>query len=270
MPITHTFFLGLLQGATEFLPISSSGHLVLVPWLLGWPVPSLAFDALVHWATAFAVLGYFWHDWAALLRGLWRALRSRSWDEPNARLAILIVVGTIPGAVIGWLLEDFFEGIFSRPRTAAAFLLVTAALLTFSERWGQRERTQTIPTWSGALVVGMAQALAIFPGISRSGATIAAGMTQGLQRKSAARFSFLLATPIILGAGLLQISELFQAGSLTVQAPALLAGFLAALLMGLACIHLLLRYLQRRPLYPFALYCALFGIFNLAFSFLAR
>lgn len=270
MPITHTLFLGLLQGATEFLPVSSSGHLVLVPWLLGWPVPSLAFDALVHWATALAVLGYFWRDWVALLRGLWRAFHSRSWNEPGARLSALLVVGTIPGAVIGWLLEDFFEKVFSQPRAAAAFLLVTAVLLTLSERWVWRERKRDIPSWSGALVVGLAQALAIFPGISRSGATIAAGMTQGLRRRSAARFSFLLATPIILGAGFLQISELFQTGPLAIQALALLVGFLAALLMGLACIHFLLRYLQRRPLYPFAIYCALFGIFNLTFSFLAR
>lgn len=256
----QALILGILQGATEFLPVSSSGHLVLLPWLLSWTAPGLAFDALVHWGTALAVLGYFWRDWLALLRGAWQAIRTRSLADPQARLLLLLVLGTVPAALVGFLLEDFFESMFARPVAAAGFLLVTAALLTLAEGWSRRVRGLETLSWLDALVVGAAQAVAILPGISRSGATIAAGMGRGVKRESAARFSFLLSTPIILGAGVLQLADLAQAGDLAAQAPALLIGFLAAFASGLGCIHFLLRYLQRRPLYPFAVYCALFGI----------
>lgn len=299
MNLFQAFLLGILQGATEFLPVSSSGHLVLVPWLLGWAAPGLAFDAVVHWGTAAAVVAYFWRDWVALLTAAFRSLRisisrrqrrgrsieplraaSAATDrspeselisttgvasEPvpdcgDSRLAWLILLGTLPAVVIGWLLEDFFEGMFARPVAAAAFLLVTAALLTVSERLGRRRRNLDELSWPDALLVGLAQALAIFPGISRSGATIAAGLARGLRREPAARFSFLLATPVILGAGLLKVLDLAQMGDLAAQAPALVVGFLAAGLVGFGCIHLLLRYLQRRRLYPFAAYCAVVGV----------
>jgi undecaprenyl-diphosphatase len=178
----------------------------------------------------------------------------------EARLAWLILLGTVPAALIGYLLEDFFEGMFARPAAAAGFLLVTAAILAVSERFGRRERDLNTLTWPDALLVGLAQALAIFPGISRSGATIAGGLARGLRREPAARFSFLLATPIILGAGLLKVVDLAQAGELAAQAPALVVGFLAAGLVGFGCIHFLLRYLQQRRLYPFAVYCAVAGV----------
>jgi undecaprenyl-diphosphatase len=167
------------------------------------------------------------------------------------------------------LLEDFFESMFTRPHIASLLLLVTAGILAISERWARREQGAEELSWYGSLVVGLAQALAILPGISRSGATIAAGMGLGLRRESAARFSFLLATPITLGAGLLQTVSLAQSGSLTARAPALLAGFVAALLAGLVCIHFLLRYLQRHSLYPFALYCSLLGASGLLIYFLS-
>jgi len=268
MTLLQALILGLLQGATEFLPVSSSGHLVLIPWLLGWPTPGLAFDALVHWGTAAAVVGYFRREWSALLRAAATAVRRRSLADPQARLLALLIVGTLPGALAGWLLEDFFEGMFARPVAAAAFLLVTAAILVLSERFAHQERGLKDLSWPDALFVGSAQAVAILPGISRSGATIATGMGRGLRREPAARFSFLLATPIILGAGLLQVVDLVQAGSLAAQFPVLGIGFLSALLSGLVCIHFLLRYLQRRPLYPFALYCAVLGIAGLAIALL--
>jgi undecaprenyl-diphosphatase len=287
------FFLGILQGATEFLPVSSSGHLVLVPWLLGWASPGMAFDAVVHWGTALAVVVYFWRDWVALVRAALCSLRAltlrwfrtaplaqgqfpqgeppsgpRLATEPSqcsqspvdARLAWLILLGTIPAALAGWLLEDFFEEMFARPAAAAAFLLVTAVLLTASERFGRRERDLGALAWPDALLVGFAQALAIFPGISRSGATIAAGLARGLRREPAARFSFLLATPVILGAGLLKVVDLAQMGGLAAQIPTLAIGFAAAGGVGFACIHFLLRYLQHRRLYPFAIYCAVVGV----------
>ncbi|HHS96504.1 MAG TPA: undecaprenyl-diphosphate phosphatase [Chloroflexi bacterium] len=268
MSLIQALLLGLLQGATEFLPVSSSGHLVLVPWLLRWPAPGLAYDALVHWGTVVAVVGYFWREWAALLTGAWRALRQRSLADPHARLLALLVLGTVPGALLGWLLEGFFEAMFDRPVAAAGFLLVTAAVLTLSERLSSPERGVEALSWGDALVVGLAQAAAILPGISRSGMTIAAGMGRGLRREAAARFSFLLSTPIILGAGLLQMWDLVQAGELAAQAPTLAVGFLGALVAGLVSIHYLLRYLQRRSLYPFALYCGALGLLGLAVALL--
>jgi undecaprenyl-diphosphatase len=273
--IAQAIFLGCLQGATEFLPVSSSGHLVLVPWLLGWPEPGLAFGAVVHWATALAVLGYFWRQWFSLLRAAARALASltsgssgsgRLRGSAELRLLGLLVLGSVPAGVVGYLLEDFFEQMFARPVVAAGFLLVTAAILGLSERFARCEGVLEDTSWLDAFLIGSGQALAIFPGLSRSGATIAAGLARGLRREWAARFSFLLATPIIIGAGLFKLVDLLQAGGLMAQAPALAAGFLAAGLVGLACIHLLLRYVQRRPLYPFAIYCSVAGLGFLALA----
>lgn len=273
----RALFLGLLQGATEFLPVSSSGHLVLVPWLLGWPVPGLAFDTLVHWGTTVAVIAYFWRDWVALIRGAWHGLRTRSLNNPNARLLLFLILATVPGALAGALLEDFFEGMFARPAAAAGFLLLTAAILTLAESaWARRSsapggnppRPLSALSWPDALTVGLAQAVAILPGVSRSGATIAAGLGRGLEREAAARFSFLLATPIILGAGAMQMLQLFQTGGWAGEAPALIVGFLAALVSGGLSIHFLLRYVRRRPLYPFALYCVLLGILGLVAAIL--
>ena len=288
MTVLRAVLLGSLQGATEFLPISSSGHLVVVPWLLGWPSPGLVFDAVVHWGTAMAVIIYFWRDWVRLvlvalhsLGTTWRRLRtaltrgvppaggiasgSTGAAEPSpgatdARLAWCIVLGTVPAAVIGYLLEDFFEGMFARPPVAATFLLITAALLAVGEGLGLRERGLDRLTWPDALIIGLGQALAIFPGISRSGATIAAGLARGLRRAAAARFSFLLATPITLGAGLLKLLDLVRADDLASMALPLVVGFLAAGVVGLGCIHWLIRYLRKRRLYPFAVYCAVAGV----------
>lgn len=267
----RALFLGLLQGATEFLPISSSGHLVLIPWLLGWPIPSLPFDAMAHWGTLVAVIAYFWRDWAALLRGAWEGFRTRSLHDPATHLLLLIIVGTVPGALAGALLEDFFERMFARPAAAAGFLLLTAAILTLAERgWARRSpnsdgapRPLSAISWLDALTVGVAQALAILPGVSRSGATIAAGLGRGLEREAAARFSFLLSAPVILGAGALQLVQLADTGTPVEEVPFLLIGFLTALVSGLAAIHFLLAYVRRRSLYPFALYCVLLGILGL-------
>jgi undecaprenyl-diphosphatase len=165
------------------------------------------------------------------------------------------------------LFEDFFEALFARPAAVALFLLLTAAVLALSEwlsrRPGRERRDLATLTWEDALLVGLGQALAIFPGLSRSGTTIAAGLARGLRRSEAARFSFLLATPVVLGAGLAQVVSLAQAGGLAAQATALALGLLGAALAGLVCVHLFLRFVQRHPLYPFAIYCALAGIASL-------
>jgi undecaprenyl-diphosphatase len=245
----------------------------LVPWLLRWESPPLVFDAVVHWGTAAAVIVYFRDEWLSLirtavtsLRGRWlriaRAKRDLDCGEASALPSLLpwlIVVGTVPGVLAGYFLEGFFESMFARPAAAAGFLLVTATLLAASERLGQRDRDLGQLGWWDAVVVGVGQALAILPGISRSGATMAAALARGVKREPAAHFSFLLATPIILGAGLLKVIELVRIGDLALQAPVLLVGFVAAAVVGFACIHLLLRYLQRGRLYVFAVYCVVFG-----------
>jgi undecaprenyl-diphosphatase len=234
----------------------------------------------VHWGTALAVFVYFWEEWVTLLRAAILSLIDVRFElshsprgaapemdeESPGTLAWLILLGTVPGVLAGYFLEDFFEEMFARPGAAAGFLLITAFLLAASERLGRRDRDLDDLDWLDALLIGVGQALAIFPGISRSGATIAAGLAQGMKREPAAHFSFLLATPIVLGAGLLKVVELGRMGALTAQAPTLMAGFVAAALVGFGCIHLLLRYLRRRPLYPFAVYCALLGTFSLLVS----
>ena len=265
MDLVKALVLGILQGATEFLPISSSGHLVLVPWWLNWSKSPLIFDVVVHLGTLVAVLFFFWRDWLALLRAGAQALRTRTVQDPDTRLLLLILLGTMPAMMAGVLLEDVFESAFSKPSLVAAFLLVTALVLVLSERVLTARRTLENLTARDALVVGAAQALAIFPGISRSGSTIAAGIMRGLPRPVAARFSFLLATPIIFGAGAKQgfeviTGEVHDGQDLIMP---LVVGFLAAAVVGYLCIWGLLRLLQQRRLYGFAAYCAAFGVLSL-------
>jgi len=275
LDLIKALVLGILQGATEFLPVSSSGHLVLVPWWLGWDDPPLVFDVVVHLGTLVAVLAYFWRDWLTLLRAGWTALKTRSTQtdppqELDARLLLLLIAASIPAALAGLLLESSFESI-STPPVVAALLLVTAALLVFSERHVTSNRTLDSLRLRDALTIGAAQALAILPGVSRSGSTISAGIVQGLPRTSAARFSFLLATPIILGAGGKQALDLILGNEPLADgmALALLVGFLSAAIVGYACISFLMRLLQRRRLYGFAIYCAVFGTLSLLVALLS-
>lgn len=269
--ILQALVLGVVQGVTEFIPISSSGHLVLVPWLLNWDNPGLAFDAMLHLGTLFAVVAFFWRDLKELIIGGVLSIKERSLaDEPRRKIAWLILVGTIPAAVIGFALEDFFEGLFAAPLWVGIFLLVTGMLLTMSERWSRRSLEMQELTWLDTLIIGLGQALAIAPGISRSGATISAGLWRGLQREAAARYSFLLATPIILGAGLFKLKDLWEASPISLSPLALLAGFLAAALSGFLSIRFLLGYLQKRGLYPFAIYCFVVGLGSISFALLFR
>jgi undecaprenyl-diphosphatase len=259
MDIIQALILGLVQGITEFIPVSSSGHLVLLPWLLGWAPPGLAFDTFVHWGTLVAVLAYFWRDWWALITAWVRGLLRWDWSDANARLMWLIVLGTLPAAVLGYALEAFFESLFGKPVWVSVLLLATAGLLALSEWQSRRTRDLGSLRWPDALVIGIGQAAAIAPGISRSGATISAGLLRGLERPAAARFSFLLSTPIILGAGLLPLLDLLGEPNFLTQIPTLLVGFAAAAIGGYLCIWFLLRYLQRGTLYPFAIYCLVAG-----------
>lgn len=229
---------------------------MLVPWLLGWDDPGLAFDAMLHLGTLFAVTAFFWQDLMELIMGGVLSVKERSLaNEPRRKVAWLIVLGTVPAAVIGFILEDFFEALFAAPLWVGVLLLVTGVLLTVGEKWGRRILEMQELTWLDAIIVGLGQALAIAPGISRSGATISAGLWRGLRREAAARYSFLLATPIILGAGLFKLKELWEAPTLSFSSLVLLTGFLSAAASGFLSIKFLLAYLRKRSLCPFAVYC---------------
>ena len=269
MTLLEAIFLGIVQGATEFLPISSSGHTLLVPSLLRMPEPSLSLIAIAHQGTLLAVLIYFWRDLWAIVIGVLKGLRDgRPLASDDSRLGWYIVAGSIPAAVAGLTLEDFFESVFGEPTFAALFLLVTAVVLVAGERLHSGHKELPEMSAGDAIIVGLFQMLALLPGISRSGSTITGGLWRGLDRATSARFSFLLGVPAILGAGMLALLDIIEAGNAAAQAPAYLATFVAAAVTGYACIHFLLTWLRQHSLYPFAAYCAGFGLLYLLLAFL--
>jgi undecaprenyl-diphosphatase len=275
MTLLQSILLGVVQGLTEFLPISSSAHLVIVPYLFGWEIPpaqAFVFDVLVQLGTLVAVISYFWRDIWALLRALLTGLRDKKLlSDPLARLSVWLLIATIPAGVFGLLVKDFVELAFASVMATAFFLLVTAALLVIAERVGSRQRDLEAMTWKDALWIGLFQAASIFPGLSRSGSTIAGGMMRDLQRPAAARFSFLISIPIMLAAGLFSSLDLLQLpeaasgmnGAFASLLVTFAAGFLSAALVGYLSIRWLLGFLARRPLYAFAVYCLALSLFVL-------
>ena len=263
MSLLEAIIIGIIQGATEFLPISSDGHLVLIPAVFGLSQPDLVLIGLVHAGTLLAILSYFWRDLLAIARAVLGGLaRRQPFATADARLGYFMVLGSIPAAIVGLLAMDFFEEQFGSPTVAAAGLLVTAAFLVIGERLKSGTKSLDRLTWLDALIIGSFQVLALFPGISRSGTTIAAGLGRGLDRPTAARFSFLVGLPAIAGAGLLSIIDIFSAqGSLPMGHYA--AAFVAAAVVGYGCIAFLLNWVKRHTLYPFAIYCAVVGLLYL-------
>ncbi len=268
MNALQAIILGIVQGLTEFLPVSSSGHLVVIPWLMGWPSPGLVFDTTVHWGTLLAVVVFFWSDLVNLVAAGWRSLKERSLADPEARLAWGLVVGTSPAALVGAAFNDWFESLFQKPTYVGAALLVTALILFVSEEIGRKERGITSVGWLDAILIGCAQAFAIIPGISRSGSTISAGLARGLERDTAARYSFLLSVPIIFGAGLLKLKDLLETGVTGHEVSILVLGFAAAAISGYLAIGFLMGFVRRHSLYVFAAYCALVGAGVLAIGVL--
>ena len=258
--------LGIVQGVTEFVPVSSSGHLVLVPWLFGWSEPGLAYSAFLHWGTLVAVMAFFRHDLYQILLAWFTSIRDRSLEDPNARIAWWILIATIPAGVIGLVFQDFFETLFNSPRVIACFLLVTALILTVSERLGGQKKSADEMSWYDALMVGFAQAAAITPGISRSGATIGAGLLRGVTRASATRLSLILMVPSIFGAGILSSLDLAKEGLLGNEWLVLMTGFISATISGYFAIRWMVTYLTRHPLTVFAFYCAIVGVSGLLLS----
>jgi undecaprenyl-diphosphatase len=256
----QAIILGLVQGATEFVPISSSAHLVLIPALLGWNTPSFEFDVAVHFGTALAVIAYFWADWVKLARAGFTWLRTRDSSDPDFRLLLFIVLGNIPAVILGLAFRHAFEEMFHDPMLAAWTLFLNAGILVIGERLGKQERGLEQINLIDAVTVGIAQAIAIIPGISRSGSTIAVGHIRNLTREAAARYSFLMVTPLLIAGGLVQLLELTGKNITGSQWLILGVGFLVALISGYTVIHWLLRFLRTRPMTVFAIYCAIFAI----------
>ncbi len=262
--VIQAAIVGLLQGLTEFIPISSSAHLELAPWIAGWEtdglIGSLAFDVFLHLGTLVALLVYFARDWVRYI-GAWVASvrERRIGADPDRRIAWLLILATIPAAIFGFVLEGFIEEAFHGENDAArlaiaGLLVIGGVALWLADRLGRRQRALTDMTTGAALTIGLSQALALLPGISRSGATITAGLALGLTREAAARFSFLLATPITLGAGLYGSQKLLTETHTGTEWLAIAVGFVVAALAGLAAIGFLLAWLRRRSVAVFSLY----------------
>ena len=255
---------GVVQGLTEFLPISSSAHLILLPRLAGWDDPFLTspeFDVMLHLGTLGALLVYFWRDLVRLGLAWLASIRQRRLgDDPDRRLAWLLLLTVIPAALVGALFEDFFDETFREALLVIPLLLVVGAgMLAFGERYGRRDRGLERLRVRDALVIGLAQALALFPGISRSGVTIAAGLVLGLEREAAARFAFLMGIPIIAGAGLWKLRVIVSGETSAFEPMVLAAGMAASALAGLAAIAFLLRFLRTRSTGIFIVYRLLFA-----------
>lgn len=272
MGVLEAILLGVIQGLTEFLPISSSAHLLIVPWLFGWSEPGLAFNVALHLGTLVAVVTYFWRELVAMAAGLLRGLRSRRWTaDPDARLALIIAIGSVPAAVAGFLGSDALDAYFhsggggDQAIMVSALLLIGLGLLLALAEWLARHRRELseINAWDG-IVVGLAQALALLPGVSRSGSTITAGLFLGLRREAAARFSFLLGVPAIAGAGLLEGVKLLQAGLPAEERVIFAAGTVSAAVVGYLAIAFLLRFLQRYSTMVFVAYRLILGLVLLA------
>lgn len=272
LDILSAIILGAVQGISEFLPISSSGHLVLVPALLGVET-GLAFDTILHIGTLVAIFTFFWKDIINLIKGFILSIidltegvdifKRELHRVPEKRFAWLIIVGTIPTGIMGILLKDAIETIFRGTLFVGIFLLVTAAVLYYSERHSSGQITQKDMSFKQALIVGICQGLAVFPGISRSGSTIASGLCLGLNREYAARYSFLLSIPAVIGAGLIQIKDI---ATLDASVSVLLAGFISSVIFGYLSIKLLMKMIKGWSLDIFAYYCTIIGIITIILS----
>jgi len=261
MEIFAAAILGIVQGLTEFLPVSSSAHLILVPWFLGWKPEGLTFDVALHVGTAIAILAFFWKDWIRLAKELLLGFKEgKLLGNADRRLAWLLIVGTLPAMVAGLALEKKAEAQLRSPLITVFTLAALAALLFFAERKSRQSRAVGNYGWVDAILIGLSQAIALIPGVSRSGITMTTAMLRDSDRTSAARFSFLLSTPVIVGAGLLQILHLLKAVRHPAAAMepihwgALTVGFVCAAVTGFLCIRYFLRYIQTRSFTPFVIY----------------
>lgn len=269
MQLLEAILLGIVQGLTEFLPISSSAHLILFPWFFGWQgtlVDSHTFDVALHAGTAVAVLGYFRKDWLRLTGAFFKSLGNRNQADPDQRMVWYIILGCVPAGLVGVTFEDFIEENFRNPLLIAITLVIFGWLMIYAEKKGRQADGLDKMTLQTALAVGVAQAVALIPGVSRSGITITAGLLLGLDRAAAARFSFLLATPVVVGAAVLKLRHLFHGDVPQNEWIPILVGIIVSAAVGYLCIKYLLRYLASHTLnafgyYRFTLSAVVLGVF---------
>jgi undecaprenyl-diphosphatase len=257
MTVFQAVILGLVQGLAEFLPISSSAHLVLTPWVFGWSDPGLAFDVALHVGTLVAVLWYFRAEWVKLTQSAFALLRTRRADTEEKKRFLYLVVATIPAAVGGVLLQDYAETTFRSPVLMAITLMVMGAVLWAVDRYAPRDRPLASLTLKDAVLVGFAQMLALVPGVSRSGSTMTAGRALRFDRQSAAVFSFLMSMPVTAAAAILKVPDLLRTEGIT---PTLIAGVLSAGISSWLAIAVLLRYISRHSFGVFAVYRLALGV----------
>jgi len=265
MTAVQAIAFGLVQGLGEFLPISSSAHLIVLPWAMGWEDPGLAFDVMLHMGTLAALLVYFAGDLGRLGLALLRSVvERRIGADPDRRLAWLVIVGSLPGGAIGFVLEKAAESALRSKVIVGVAIIAMGVVLFLADRYAPRRRKLGDLRWTDALLIGLAQAAAMVPGVSRSGSTITAGRLLGLDRDAAARFSFLLAVPITAGAGLLKVPKLVKAGGVDGM---VILGTVVAGVSGFVAIGWLLRLVKTRSYLPFVVYRVIFGAAVLAAIF---
>lgn len=274
--IFQAIILGLVQGVTELFPISSLGHSVILPQLFGWSLGAdnkymLIYLVATHFATALVLFGFFWRDWVAILQGLWRVVTTRkiARSDTYAKLGVLLVIGTIPAGILGLALEKPIRHLLASASIAAFFLIINGIVLLIAERLRKNTTSKYEDSydsdkqisrlkWRSAIGIGAAQALALIPGISRSGSSMAGGLKAGLSHESAARFSFLLATPVIGAAALLKLPELFHHDATPIRG-AIIAGSLSAAIAAYISVRFLVKFFQTHSFRPFAIYCIVAG-----------
>ena len=260
MNVFHAAVLGAIQGFAEVLPISSSAHLILVPWLFKWPESGLTFDVALHLGTFLALSLYFWRDIVEMIVSFFDAIAAHRINTPARRLPFLIIAATIPAAVVGKLFEDKIEAIFrSNPMLIASVLIGFGLILGLSDRFGRKRLTLGDIKTASAVNIGLLQCLALIPGVSRSGITITAGLLLGFTRESSARFSFLMSLPIVAGAALLKTVHLFKHGIPAGEGLPMLVGIIFSAVTGYISVAFLLRFVQKQSLAPFVWYRVIVG-----------
>jgi undecaprenyl-diphosphatase len=262
--VFQALVLGLLQGLAEFLPISSSAHLTLAPWLFHWNDPGLAFDVALHFGTLIAVLWYFRAEWLSLLRAALRIIARRRIETDEERRVVFLILATIPGAIAGLALEEYAETAFRDPKLIAVTLIVMGVVLWAADRYARRDRQISDMTYGDAIAIGLAQMFAIIPGVSRSGSTISAGRALRLDREAAAVFSFLMSMPIIAAASILKVPQVLAREGLSAT---VVVGVLASAVSGWAAIAILLRFVATRSYGLFAIYRVVLGLIVLGIAF---
>ena len=266
MTILQAIILGIVQGLTEFLPISSSGHLLLVPWLFNWhfllenPELNKTFDVALHLGTFVAVVIYFWREIVRLVGAWVRSIARRSLAEPEAKLAWLLIVSTIPAAIVGVLFEDFITNTLGKPWMIGVAMIVFAGFMYLIDHVAKLDRDMEALSWFDAVLIGVAQSLALLPGVSRSGITMMTGLLLRLDRESAARYSFLMSIPVIGGAAVFKGLEVAQDGLPAGTATPFAVGMVSAALSGIVAIWFVLAYLKRHDFNLFVVYRIVIGV----------